>query len=69
MSIENTNNLIPNEYGKEKKEVLNFIKSQVEKGTGLKLNELKKMYGEEVLFYTALKHITTTKKALFEALN
>ncbi len=69
MSIDNANNLIPNDNGREKKEVLNLIKAQVEKGTGLKLDELKKMYSEEVLFYTALKHITTTKKALCKALN
>jgi hypothetical protein len=49
--------------------VLNFIKTQVEKGTGLNLTELRKKYNEEVLFFIALKHVTTTKKALYKSLN
>jgi len=69
MKTTNSNNLIPNDNGKEKKEVLNFIKTQVEKGTGHTIYELKKMYSEEVLFYKALKHVTTTKKALCKSLN
>ena len=69
MKTTNSNNLIPNDNGKEKREVLNFIKTQVEKGTGLTIDELKKRYSEEVLFYKALKHVTTTKKALCKALN
>ena len=69
MSTKNTNSLIPNDNGKGKKEVLNFIKIQVENGTGLNIDELKKRYSEEVLFYKALKHVTTTKKALCKSLN
>jgi hypothetical protein len=69
MKTTNSNNLIPNDNGKEKKEVLNFIKTQVEKGTGLNLTELRKKYNEEVLFFIALKHVTTTKKALCKSLN
>jgi hypothetical protein len=69
MKTTNSNNLVPNDSGKEKKEVLNFIKTQVEKGTGLNLTELRKKYNEEVLFFIALKHVTTTKKALCKSLN
>jgi len=66
---ENSNNLVPNYNGKGKKEVLNFIKTQVEKGTGLNLTELRKKYSEDVLFFIGLKYVTTTKKALCKALN
>jgi len=69
MSTKNTNSLIPNDNWKGKKEVLNFIKTQVEKGTGLNLTELRKRYSEEVLFFIGLKYVTTTKKALCKALN
>jgi hypothetical protein len=48
---------------------LQFIVNQVEKGTGLSFSELKKQYSEEYLFFLALKHITTTKKALCTAFN
>lgn len=48
---------------------LQFIVKQVEKGTELSLSELKKQYSEEHLFAIALKHVTTTKKALCTALN
>lgn len=48
--------------------VINFIKSKVENDTGLSLKELKEKYPEEQLFYVALKHITTTKKAICSAM-
>lgn len=54
---------------KDKYLALQFIVKQVEKGTGLSFSELKKQYSEEQLFYLALKHVTTTKKALCTALN
>lgn len=54
---------------KDKYLVLQFIIKQVEKGTGLSLTELKNQYPEEHLFAVALKHVTTTKKALCTALN
>lgn len=52
-----------------KKLVLQSIVKQIEKGTGLTISELKKQYSEETLFAVALKHVTTTKKALCTALN
>lgn len=55
--------------GKDKKLTLQYIVEQVEKGTGLSVSELKKQYSEEHLFSHALKHVTTTKKALCTALN
>tara|TARA_R110000851_G_scaffold315319_1_gene477740 strand:- start:5213 stop:5608 length:396 start_codon:yes stop_codon:yes gene_type:complete len=48
---------------------LKFIIKQVEKGTGLSFSELKNKYSEEHLFAIALKHVTTTKKALCTAFN
>ena len=53
----------------DKQLVLKYIVNQVEIGAGLSLSELKKQYSEETLFAVALKHITTTKKALCTALN
>lgn len=53
---------------KDKDLTLQFIVKQVEKGTGLSFLELKKQYSEERLFSLALRHVTTTKKALCKAL-
>ena len=53
---------------KDKYLALQFIIKQVENGTGLSFRELKKQYSEEHLFAVALKHVTTTKKALCTAL-
>lgn len=58
-----------NGQGKDKVLVLNYIISQVEKGTGLTLLELKQQYKEEHLFYIGLKHVTTTKKAFCKAMD
>lgn len=44
--------------------IINFIKSEVEKGTGLTYEELKEKYLEEELFYVALRYVTTTKKVI-----
>jgi hypothetical protein len=63
------NNPLHKRQGKDKALILDFIRRQVEKGTGKGLAELKREYSEEHLFYTGLKHITTTKKALCKALN
>lgn len=54
---------------KDRDLVINHIRSEVEKGTGLSLVELKKKYPEDVLFYTALQYVTTTKKALCTAMD
>jgi hypothetical protein len=54
--------------GKDKILVKTYIKSRVEKATGFTLSELKKKYSEQHLFFEALKHVTTTKKALCKAL-
>ena len=53
----------------DKQLVLKYIVNQVEKGTGSSVSELKKQHTEEQLFNVALKHVTTTKKALCTALN
>jgi hypothetical protein len=64
------NPITPKENGLGKDKLLNlqYTQNQIEKGTGLSIKELKKTYIEEHLFYVALKHITTTKKALCTAL-
>jgi len=54
--------------GENKQLILEFIISEVERGTGLTLIELKKKYSEDKLFYLGLKYVTTTKKAYCEAL-
>ncbi|WP_047245723.1 hypothetical protein [Maribacter thermophilus] len=49
--------------------VLKSIVKQIEKRTGASISELKNKYSEETLFAVALKHVTTTKKALCKALD
>lgn len=53
----------------DKQLILQSIVNQVEKETGASISELKNKYSEESLFAVALKHVTTTKKALCKALN
>jgi len=62
-------NTLHNRQGKDRYSTLQFIVQQVERCTGLSFTELKKQYSEEHLFAIALKHVTTTKKALCTALN
>jgi hypothetical protein len=71
--MENNQLNSPKSFGKgqskDKYLHLQFIIKQVEKGTDLSLLELKKRYTEDNLFAIALKHVTTTKKALCTALD
>jgi len=62
-------NSLHKRQGKDKNLILQYIIKQVKNGTGLSFSELKKQYSEEHLFSLALKHVTTTKKALCTALN
>lgn len=48
--------------------VRNYILGEVVSATGLSLLQLKQKYSEDRLFLEALKHVTTTKKAICEAL-
>lgn len=68
-STQSLNVSLREEQGKDKKLILNFIIKQVELGSGQSISVLKKKYTEEFLFAIALKHVTTTKKALCMALN
>ncbi|MDG1276089.1 MAG: hypothetical protein P8O16_02330 [Algoriphagus sp.] len=52
-----------------KKFTIALIVNSIEKGTGIRLPELKKTYSEDTLFQISLHHVTTTKKALCTALN
>ena len=65
----NTSNYFYSKQNEDKKLIIQFIKNQVEKGTGLSLSDLKEIHTEERLFSVALWHVTTTKKALCKALN
>lgn len=54
---------------KDKKLALQSIRNQIEKATGNTLSELKHTYTENKLFFIGLKYVTTSKKAICEALN
>lgn len=67
----NTTNSPDNSFNRQYKDrafILQFIRNQVEKGTGKNFIELKTEYAEDKLFYLSLKYVTTTKKALCEAM-
>lgn len=53
----------------DKKNILEHIVNQVEKGTQTSLHILKSKHNEERLFQLGLKYVTTTKKAYCMALN
>ncbi|WP_299104312.1 hypothetical protein [uncultured Tenacibaculum sp.] len=53
---------------KDRALILGYLKSKIEKGTGLSFIKLKSKYNEEQLFYISLKYVTTTKKALCSAM-
>lgn len=65
------NNINPlrKKQSKDKDFILQFIRTQVENGTGKPLSQLKKENTEDKLFLLGLKFVTTTKKALCKALN
>ncbi len=71
--MENNQRTAPNFLHKRRVQdkilTLKYIIKQVEKGTGLSFSELKEQYSDEHLFTVALKHVTTTKKALCTAFN
>jgi hypothetical protein len=54
---------------KDKNFNLQSIIKDVERGTNLSISELKRNYSEDKLFAIALKHVTTTKKAICTAFN
>nr|WP_319571671.1 hypothetical protein [uncultured Draconibacterium sp.] len=47
---------------------VNALREQVEHGTGKTFFQLKSELGEDKLFFTALQHASTTKKAISEAM-
>lgn len=67
--LNSLNNFLDKRQGQDKNLILKHIINDVKKGTGLSISKLKNQYSEEQLFYVALKHVTTTKKALCTALN
>jgi hypothetical protein len=68
-TLKTPSNSLTIKHRKDTNLTLQFIIKQVEKGTGLSLSVLKRNYSEDKLFAIALKHVTTTKKALCTALN
>ena len=68
-TLSTPSNSLHKRQSKDRYLTLQFIVQQVERCAGLSFTELKKQYSEEHLFAIALKHVTTTKKALCTALN
>lgn len=56
-----------NSQGKDRSFVLKFIVQTIERNTGKSISELRTELSEDKFFYECLKHITTTKKAICEA--
>jgi len=56
------------QLGKDKQTVIKEIITEVEKGTGLTISELKKHHAEDKVFFIALKYVSSTKKAITKAL-
>ena len=52
---------------KSKEFILDQIRRSIEYGSGFSIDKLKDEYAEDSFFYESLKHITTTKKALCQA--
>jgi len=56
-------------YHKDTEQNVQSIRTQVEKSIGKPISQLRKEYAEDRLFYLALRHATTTKKAICVALD
>lgn len=54
--------------GKDREIVLKFIRKTIEKATNQTIGQLQKRESQERLYYTGLKYVTTTNKAICEAL-
>lgn len=57
-----------NSQGKDKHLLLDFIIQTIEKKTAKGIKELRSELSEDKFFYECLKHVTTTKKAICEAI-
>ncbi|WP_346862837.1 hypothetical protein [uncultured Draconibacterium sp.] len=57
-----------NYYAEDRNFISQYIREQVEKGTGKPFLELKHELVEDKLFFIALQHVTATKKAICEAM-
>jgi hypothetical protein len=68
-TLKTSKNSLHKRQSEDKQLLLKYIKSRIEKGTGLSISELIEQHSEEQLFRIALYHITTTKKAICTALN
>ena len=63
----NTPNFSHKRQGKGRAFVLQIIRQTIEKNTGESLAELRAKLSEEQFFVLCLRHVTTTKKAVCEA--
>lgn len=57
-----------NNHPQDRNLYIEFIRKEVEKGTGISLAGLKKKYNEAQLFQVGLFHVTVTKKVICLAL-
>lgn len=69
--MENNQRTAPNSLhkrqGKDKDFVRQFITQLIEKSTGKRITELKTEFSEDKLFFECLRYVTTTNKAICEA--
>lgn len=55
-------------HGKHDRKVVADMRKKIAKGLGVSIGQYKKNHSEEQLFHEALKHVTTSKKAVCYAL-
>lgn len=56
-------------HHEDREKKLRSIRNRIEISTGKSISQLKAEYAEHALFFFALQHVTTSKKALCEALD
>lgn len=56
-------------HHKDREKILQSIRNRIEIATGKSISQLKSEHAEHSLFFFALQYVTTTKKALCEALD
>lgn len=54
--------------GQHRAQVVTLIRQELQKATGLTLEQLREQHNEKSLFFEAFRHVTTTKKAMVAAI-
>ncbi|NDV15577.1 hypothetical protein GO009_06015 [Muricauda sp. TY007] len=62
-------NSLESEQFKDRQLFISFLRKRIESGTGSSIESLREENSEERLFYLGAYYVTTTKKALCEALD